>query len=145
MKNKLALLFLAVTVSFAACYDSETEILKQARTTQQGVLSKKQALLTDLDNQLKTAEQEISQLSQTQLDSTGAARINELSDLTTLIRDLKDQVENWGLNLDIIPEAGEIHNDPKFKDKKDEDVLHMAKEQDSLFNNLKSEIESQLL
>jgi hypothetical protein len=145
MKNKLALLFVAVSLTVASCYDSETEILKQARTTQQGVLSKKQALLTDLEGQLKTAEQEISQISQTQVDSAGAARINELSDLTTLIRDLKDQVENWGLNLDIIPEAGEIHDDPKFKDKKDEDVLHMAKEQDSLFNILKSEVESQLL
>lgn len=145
MKTKIALVLFTASLTLASCYDSETEILKQARTTQQGVLAKKQALLTDLDGQLKSAEQEISKLSQSQVDSTGAARINELSDRTTLIRDLKDQVENWGLNLDIIPEAGQIHDDPKFKDKKDEDVLKLAKQQDSLFNILKSEIESELL
>jgi hypothetical protein len=38
-----------------------------------------------------------------------------------------------------------LKNDPKFKDLKDEDVLKMVKDQDSIFSILKSEIESELL
>lgn len=132
-------------VALVACFDSETEILKQARTTQQGVLSKQNALVADLDKEISTAEKEISVLTQTPADSLGQMRMKELQDRISMINTLKDDVVNYKLNLKEIPEGSAIKDDAFFKTMKDEQVLKLAKEQDSLFNILKSEVESELL
>ena len=136
-------MFLAVSI--VACFDSETEILKQARTTQQGVLAKQNALVADLDKEIAAAEKEISALTQNPLDSAGMIRVNELSERTSMINSLKDEVVNQKLNLKEIPEGAAIKEDAFFKDMKDEQVLKLAKEQDSLFNIMKSQVESELL
>ena len=136
MKKLAVVLGVALTVGLTACFDSETEILKQARTTQQGVLSKQNALVADLDKEITSAEKEISTLTQNPLDSAGVIRVNEL---------LKDEVVNYKLNLKEIPEGAAIKDDAFFKEMKDEQVLKLAKEQDSLFNILKSQVESELL
>jgi hypothetical protein len=47
--------------------------------------------------------------------------------------------------LKEIPEGAAIKDDAFFKEMKDEQVLKLAKEQDSLFNILKSQVESELL
>ncbi len=144
--KKLAVIFgVALTVGLTACFDSETEILKQARTTQQGVLSKQNALVTDLDKEIASAEKEISTLTQSPLDSAGILRVNELSERVSMINSLKDEVVNYKLNLKEIPEGAAIKDDAFFKEMKDEQVLKLAKEQDSLFNILKSQVESELL
>ncbi len=145
MKKLGVVLGVMLAVSLVACFDSETEILKQARTTQQGVLSKQNALVADLDKEIATAEKEISALTQNPLDSAGIIRVNELSERVSMINTLKDEVVNYKLNLKEIPEGAAIKDDAFFKDKKDEEVLKMAKEQDSLFNILKSQVESELL
>jgi len=134
-----------LAISLVACFDSETEILKQARTTQQGVLSKQNALVTDLDKEIAAAEKEISTLTQSPLDSMGILRVNELSERVSMINSLKDEVVNYKLNLKEIPEGSAIKDDAFFKTMKDEDVLKLAKEQDSLFNIMKSNVESELL
>lgn len=136
-------MFLAVSI--VACFDSETEILKQARTTQQGVLAKQNALVADLDKEIAAAEKEISALTQNPLDSAGIIRVNELSERTSMINSLKDQVVNYKLNMKEIPAGAAIKDDAFFKDMKDEQVLKLAKEQDSLFNILKSDVETDLL
>jgi len=136
-------MFLAVSI--VACFDSETEILKQARTTQQGVLAKQNALVADLDKEIAAAEKEISALTQNPLDSAGIIRVNELSERTSMINSLKDEVVNYKLNLKEIPEGAAIKDDDFFKGLKDEQVLKLAKDQDSAFNVLKSQVESELL
>ena len=136
-------MFLAVSI--VACFDSETEILKQARTTQQGVLAKQNALVADLDKEIAAAEKEISTLTQNPLDSAGVIRVNELSERVSMINTLKDEVVNYKLNLKEIPEGAAIKDDATFKGLKDEQVLKMAKDQDSAFNVLKSQVESELL
>jgi hypothetical protein len=145
MKKLAVVLGVALTVGFTACFDSETEILKQARTTQQGVLAKQNALVTDLDKEIAAAEKEISALTQNPLDSAGVIRVNELSERVSMINALKDEVVNYKLNLKEIPEGAAIKEDAFFKEMKDEQVLKLAKEQDSLFNILKSQVESELL
>jgi len=145
MKKLAVVLGVALTVGFTACFDSETEILKQARTTQQGVLAKQNALVTDLDKEIVAAEKEISALTQNPLDSAGVIRVNELSERVSMINALKDEVVNYKLNLKEIPEGAAIKEDAFFKEMKDEQVLKLAKEQDSLFNILKSQVESELL
>lgn len=145
MKKLAVVLGVAFTIGLTACFDSETEILKQARTTQQGVLSKQNALVADLDKEISSAEKEISALTQNPLDSAGILRVNELSERVSLINTLKDEVVNYKLNLKEIPEGAAIKDDTFFKALKDEQVLKMAKEQDSLFNILKSNVESELL
>lgn len=145
MKKLAVVLGVALTVGLTACFDSETEILKQARTTQQGVLAKQSALVADLDREISAAEKEISDLTQTPPDSLGQMRMKELQDRISMINSLKDEVVNYKLNLKDIPEGSAIKDDAFFKDKKDEEVLKMAKEQDSLFNILKSQVESELL
>jgi len=134
-----------LSLSIVACFDSETEILKQARTTQQGVLSKQNALVADLDKEIANAEKEISNLTQNPLDSAGIIRVNELSERTSMINTLKDEVVNYKLNLKEIPEGAAIRDDAFFKGMKDEEVLKLANEQDSLFNILKSQVESEML
>lgn len=145
MKKLAVILGVALTVGLIACFDSETEILKQARTTQQGVLSKQNALVADLDKEIASAEKEISALTQNPLDSAGIIRVNELSERVSMINTLKDEVVNYKLNLKEIPEGSAIKDDAFFKEMKDEQVLKLAKEQDSLFNILKSQVESELL
>ena len=145
MKKLVVVLGMMLAISLVACFDSETEILKQARTTQQGVLSKQNALVTDLDKEIAAAEKEISMLTQSPLDSMGILRVNELSERVSMINSLKDEVVNYKLNLKEIPEGSAIKDDAFFKTMKDEDVLKLAKEQDSLFNIMKSNVESELL
>jgi len=145
MKKLAVVLGVALTVGLTACFDSETEILKQARTTQQGVLAKQGALVADLDKEISAAEKEISDLTQTPPDSLGQMRMKELQDRISMINSLKDEVVNYKLNLKDIPEGSAIKDDAFFKNMKDEDVLKLAKEQDSLFNILKSQVESELL
>ena len=145
MKKLAVVLGVFLAVSIVACFDSETEILKQARTTQQGVLSKQNALVADLDKEIASAEKEISTLTQNPLDSAGVIRVNELSERVSMINTLKDEVVNYKLNLKEIPEGAAIKDDAFFKEMKDEQVLKLAKEQDSLFNILKSQVESELL
>ena len=145
MKKLAVVLGVALTVGLTACFDSETEILKQARTTQQGVLAKQSALVADLDKEISAAEKEISDLTQTTPDSLGQMRMKELQDRISMINSLKDEVVNYKLNLKDIPEGSAIKDDAFFKTMKDEDVLKLAKEQDSLFNIMKSNVESELL
>lgn len=145
MKKLGLFLGIALTIGLTACFDSETEILKQARTTQLGVLSKQNALVSDLDKEIAAAEKEISALTQNPLDSAGIIRVNELSERTSMINSLKDEVINYKLNLKEIPQGAAIKDDAFFKEMKDEQVLKLAKEQDSLFNILKSQVESELL
>jgi hypothetical protein len=145
MKKFGVVLGIALTIGLTSCLDSETEILKQARTTQQGVLSKQNALTADLDKEIALAEKEISGLTQTVADSLGEFRMRELQDRIAMINTLKDEVINFKLNLKEIPEGAAIKDDSFFKGLKDEQVLKLAKEQDSLFNILKSQVESELL
>ena len=145
MKKLATVLGVFLVISMSSCFDSETEILKQARTTQQGVLSKQNALVTDLDKEIASAEKEISTLTQNPLDSLGILRVNELSERVSLINTLKDDVVNYKLNMKEIPEGAAIKEDAFFKEMKDEQVLKLAMEQDSLFNILKSKVETQLL
>jgi hypothetical protein len=145
MKKLGVVLGIAFTIGLASCFDTETEILKQARTTQQGVLSKQNALVTDLDKEITSAEKEISALTQNPLDSLGILRVNELSERVSMINTLKDEVVNYKLNMKEIPEGAAIKEDAFFKEMKDEQVLKLAKEQDSLFNILKSQVETDLL
>lgn len=145
MKKLAVVLGVALTVGLTACFDSETEILKQARTTQQGVLAKQSALVADLDKEISAAEKEISDLTQTPPDSLGQMRMKELQDRISMINSLKDEVVNYKLNLKDIPEGSAIKDDAFFKTMKDEDVLKLAKEQDSLFNIMKSNVETELL
>jgi hypothetical protein len=79
------------------------------------------------------------------LDSAGIIRVNELSERTSMINSLKDEVVNYKLNLKEIPEGAAIKDDDFFKGLKDEQVLKLAKDQDSAFNVLKSQVESELL
>ncbi|MFA9221085.1 MAG: hypothetical protein ACEQSL_07855 [Sediminibacterium sp.] len=145
MKNLANYLGVFLLVGMASCFDTETEILKQARTTQQGVLSKQNALVTDLDKEIASAEKEISALTQNPLDSLGILRVNELSERVSMINTLKDEVVNYKLNMKENPEGAAIKEDAFFKEMKDEQVLKLAKEQDSLFNILKSQVETDLL
>jgi hypothetical protein len=145
MKKLGVVLGVFLSLSIASCFDSETEILKQARTTQQGVLSKQNALVSDLDKEIAAAEKEIATLTQNPLDSAGIIRVNELSERTSMINALKDDVINYKLNLKEIPEGAAIKDDAFFKGLKDEQVLKLAKEQDSAFNVLKSQVETELL
>jgi hypothetical protein len=145
MKKLAVVLGMALTVGLTACFDSETEILKQARTTQQGVLAKQNALVADLDKEIAAAEMEISKLSQTPPDSSAQARMNELQERIAMIFTQKDEVVNYKLNLKEIPEGAAIKDDAFFKGLKDEQVLKLANDQDSAFNVLKSQVESELL
>ncbi|MFM7770402.1 MAG: hypothetical protein ACKO8Q_07575 [Bacteroidota bacterium] len=149
MKAKSFLLLSVIVATIISCKNTESDVLQQARLTQQGLLSKKDALLTDLNKRYSEVENKISQVSnEASKDSTkdAASEIMLLEEEKSAIDELRDRAENWSItNIIALPEPGQLKNDPKFKDMKDEDVLKMVKGQDSLFSTLKSEIESELL
>jgi hypothetical protein len=105
--------------------------------------------MTELDNRYKQVEQEIATASTSVSSDTTrdvSSEILFMEEEKSAIDELRDKVENWAItNIVLLPEPGQLKNDPKFKDLKDEDVLKMVKDQDSIFSILKSEIESELL
>jgi hypothetical protein len=149
MKSKITFIALVGLLALASCKNTESDVLQQARLTQQGLVSKKQSLMTELDKRYKQVEQEIATASTSvSADTTRdvSSEILFMEEEKSAIDELRDKVENWAItNIVLLPEPGQLKNDPKFKDLKDEDVLKMVKEQDSIFSILKSEIESELL
>lgn len=149
MKSKITFSALLGLLALASCKNTESDVLQQARLTQQGLVSKKQSLMTELDNRYKQVEQEISTASTSVSSDTTrdvSSEIVFMEEEKSAIDELRDKVENWAItNIVLLPEPGQLKNDPKFKDLKDEDILKMVKDQDSIFSILKSEIESELL
>jgi hypothetical protein len=149
MKSKITFVALVGLLVLASCKNTESDVLQQARLTQQGLVSKKQSLMTELDNRYKQVEQEIATASTSVSSDTTrdvSSEILFMEEEKSAIDELRDKVENWAItNIVLLPEPGQLKNDPKFKDLKDEDVLKMVKDQDSIFSILKSEIESELL
>ncbi len=149
MKSKITFIALVGLLVLASCKNTESDVLQQARLTQQGLVSKKQSLMTELDNRYKQVEQEIATASTSVSSDTTrdvSSEILFMEEEKSAIDELRDKVENWAItNIVLLPEPGQLKNDPKFKDLKDEDVLKMVKDQDSIFSILKSEIESELL
>ncbi len=149
MKSKITFIALIGLLALASCKNTESDVLQQARLTQQGLVSKKQSLMTELDNRYKQVEQEIATASTSVSSDTTrdvSSEILFMEEEKSAIDELRDKVENWAItNIVLLPEPGQLKNDPKFKDLKDEDVLKMVKDQDSIFSILKSEIENELL
>lgn len=149
MKLKITFIALVGLLALASCKNTESDVLQQARLTQQGLVSKKQSLMTELDNRYKQVEQEIATASTSVSSDTArdvSSEILFMEEEKSAIDELRDKVENWAItNIVLLPEPGQLKNDPKFKDLKDEDVLKMVKDQDSIFSILKSEIENELL
>lgn len=149
MKSKITFIALVGLLVLVSCKNTESDVLQQARLTQQGLVSKKQSLMTELDNRYKQVEQEIATASTSVSSDTTrdvSSEILFMEEEKSAIDELRDKVENWAItNIVLLPEPGQLKNDPKFKDLKDEDVLKMVKDQDSIFSILKSEIESELL
>ncbi len=149
MKSRIQLFAIMVVLFFAACKNTESDVLQQARLTQQGLMSKKEALLTELNNRYAQVEKEIAAAANTVSSDTTrdvSSEILFMEEEKSAIDELRDKVENWAItNIVVLPEPGQLKNDPKFKDMKDEAVLKMVKDQDSIFSTLKSEIESELL
>jgi len=149
MKSRITFIALVGLLALASCKNTESDVLQQARLTQQGLVSKKQSLITELDNRYKQVEQEISTASTSVSSDTTrdvSSEIVFMEEEKSAIDELRDKVENWAItNIVLLPEPGQLKNDPKFKDLKDEDILKMVKDQDSIFSILKSEIESELL
>ncbi|MFM2196295.1 MAG: hypothetical protein RL092_1895 [Bacteroidota bacterium] len=149
MKSRITFIALVGLLALASCKNTESDVLQQARLTQQGLVSKKQSLMTELDNRYKQVEQEIATASTSVSSDTTrdvSSEILFMEEEKSAIDELRDKVENWAItNIVLLPEPGQLKNDPKFKDLKDEDVLKMVKDQDSIFSILKSEIESELL
>jgi hypothetical protein len=149
MKMKLHLFGIACLSLFVACKSTESDVLQQARLTQQGLLAKKEGLMTDLNSRYKQVEQEIATASTSVSSDTTrdvSSEILFMEEEKSAIDELRDKVENWAItNIVLLPEPGQLKNDPNFKNLKDEDVLKMVKNQDSIFSILKSEVESELL
>jgi hypothetical protein len=149
MKSRITFIALVGLLALVSCKNTESDVLQQARLTQQGLVSKKQSLMTELDNRYKQVEQEIATASTSVSSDTTrdvSSEILFMEEEKSAIDELRDKVENWAItNIVLLPEPGQLKNDPKFKDLKDEDVLKMVKDQDSIFSILKSEIESELL
>ncbi|MBM3448226.1 MAG: hypothetical protein FJX90_03860 [Bacteroidetes bacterium] len=149
MKSKIIFIALIGLLALESCKNTESDVLQQARLTQQGLVSKKQSLMTELDNRYKQVEQEIAAASTSVSPDTThdiSSEILFMEEEKSAIDELRDKVENWAItNIVLLPEPGQLKNDPKFKDLKDEDLLKMVKDQDSIFSILKSEIENELL
>ena len=149
MKTRtLFIAFMAAMVSLVACVASESEVLKQARTIQEGVIKQKNDLDSTLNITLEDLNKKVSAMSMDSVAMKDSANIVLFSEMRSKIEALttyRTQLSDWAINMKTVPSAEEIKkgtDNPFGKDAKDEDVLNAVKKQSEELGELKSEIET---
>jgi hypothetical protein len=150
MKKLSLWMVLAVMMVVVACGSSESEMMKEARNIQAGLLKKKSNLDSTLTVEAGNVEKMIAIMSQ---DSTVAADSVKLQEYTslmskkTLIEEARSKLADWQSNSKLLPTEEEEKNgveNPFGAEAKDLDILKAIKDAQSAFNDLRSQIESEI-
>jgi hypothetical protein len=144
---KVAAFFFAVA-SIIACASGETEILKQARTIQDGIMTSKHNLDSTIDVTIAGWNTRLSAMSADSVAMKDSSNMEEFTSLNERVNELnilKSQLADWTSSLKMLPSTQEIKDgaeNPFGKDAKDQEILSSIKKTQDEYNELKSQIET---
>lgn len=149
MKTSLKIFAFFFTVATAvACAAGESEILKEARVMQEGLIKEERSLDSTLQLNITSINDKITVLSEDTVfmkDSTNLASFTSLQTRVNSLTELRSKLTDWAAGLKTIPTPAEIKNgaeNPFGKDAKDQDILAAVKKSKEEFGALKAEIEN---
>ena len=150
MKNYRGLAVWLLAVLFMACAALESEMMKEARNIQNGLLKQKSDLDSVLNVEATNVEKTIAIMSEDSTMAKDTIKYKEFVSLMSkkeLIESAKSKLEDWKINSKLLPTEEEQKNgveNPFGPEAKDLDILKSIKEAQSSFNDLRSQIESEI-
>ena len=150
MKNYRGLAIWLMAVLVMACASSESEMMKEARNIQTGLLKQKSDLDSVLNVESANVEKTIAMMSEDSTMAKDTIKYKEFVSLMSkkeLIESAKSKLEDWKINSKLLPTEEEQKNgveNPFGPEAKDLDILKSIKEAQSSFNDLRSQIESEI-
>jgi hypothetical protein len=150
MKKFSLWMIAGVMMIIVACGSSESEMMKEARNIQAGLLKQKSNLDSTLTVESGNVEKMIAVMSQDTTLAADSMKVQEYTSLMnkkTAIEEAKSKLADWQSNSKLLPSDEEIKNgveNPFGADAKDLDVLKAIKDAQSAFNDLRSQIESEI-
>lgn len=149
MKTRLHFFsFFIVAAMFAACVSSESELLKQARSIQDEMLTSVDGLDSTMTARLKTINEERSVMAMDSTMSTDSIKLQSfmiLKDKIDNITNIQSEMVNWRSNLKLLPDAKEIAGgaeNPFGEKAKDQEILSAIKKSQEEFNNFQIKAEA---
>ena len=150
MKKLSLWMVLAVMMVIVACGSSESEMMKEERNIQAGLLKQKSNLDSTLTVEAGNVEKMITIMSQDPTFAADSVKLQEYNSLRAkmgLIEDAKSKLADWQSNSKLLPTEEEEKNgveNPFGAEAKDLDILKAIKDAQSAFNDLRSQIESEI-
>ncbi len=150
MKKLSLWMVLAVMMVIVACGSSESEMMKEARNIQAGLLKQKSNLDSTLTVEAGNVEKMIAIMSQDSMVAADSLKLQEYTSLMskkTLIEEAKSKLADWQSNSKLLPTEEQEKNgveNPFGAEAKDLDILKAIKDAQSAFNDLRSQIESEI-
>jgi hypothetical protein len=146
--NVFAFFFSAAML--VACASAESEVLKQARTIQDGIMKQKNNLDSTVDMTIKELNGKITVMSGDSLamqDSTNIALFSEMQTKVSRLSELKSKLNDWASSTKMLPTVEDLAkgvDNPFGEEANDQDILKGIQDSQSSFSDLKSEIESEM-
>lgn len=140
--------FIFSVAMMIACAGGESEVLKQARTIQDGLMKSKSGLDSTLDATITAMNTKISALSMDSIamkDSSNMVMFTEMQSKVATLGEYKSKLMDWASNMKMLPSMEDLAKgaeNPFGKESKDQDILSSIKAGQEQFNALKSEIET---
>lgn len=144
MKSVLKFFSFVMTSSLiVACVSAESELLMQARTIQNELLTNVESLdsiMTDKLNVLNEARSEMAMDSTLSLDSLKMQAFLMSKEKIDNISNLQSELTDWSSNLKLLPSVEDMNKggeNPFGEKAKDQEILIEIKKSQEAFNNLK--------
>lgn len=144
MKSSFKLfLFLITTATFAACVTSESDMLRQARSIQNDMMTEVGLLDSTMTAKLVTLNNERSEMaldSTLNTDSVKMQTFMQSKERIDNISNLQSSLTDWKINLKMLPTEGDMNKgvDNPFGEKaKDQEILMEIKKSQDAFSALK--------
>lgn len=150
MKKLSVVLSGMMVVAIAACTSSESEMMKEARNIQAGLMKQKANLDSVMEVEIANVDKAITLMSEDSTMASDTLKYQEFVSLTEKKKKLdegKDKLSDWMIGTKFLPTPEEEKNgvtNPFGPEAKDLDVLKSIKEAQSSFNDLRSQIESEI-
>ena len=149
--KKVAIIFSAfVIITLGACTSAESEMMKEARNIQAGLMKQKSNLDSIMDVEIVNVDKALTLMSEDSTKASDTLKFQEFVNLKTrkeTLDEAKEKLADWMINTKLLPTQEEEKNgvsNPFGPDAKDLDVLKAIKEAQSSFNDLRSQIESEI-
>lgn len=140
--------FFFAIATIVACSSGESELLKQARTIQDGIMKSKSDLDSTIDVTITAYNEKLATMSADSVlmnDSIGMVNFTMTQDKVSMLGEYKSKLADWAEGMKMLPTSEEIAKgaeNPFGKDAKDQDILNSIKTSQEEFNALKSDIET---